>query len=129
MLLTLSTSYIYIYVYIIANHHLPDLARGLGSTLGVTAASALYQNILNTRLWERFGSEPNAAERIGRILEDLEELKRLEGHWREGAMQSFMEGFKGVWVMFLCVAVLALLCISRMQQYELHSTLDRKSRE
>lgn len=53
------------------------LARSLGSTVGVTIGSAVYQNILKARLWDRFGAEPGAADEIRRIRDDLDEIKHL----------------------------------------------------
>jgi MFS family permease len=103
-----------------------DLARSLGATIGITIGSAVYQNILKERLWERFGDEPGAAERIGRIRDDLDELKHLPPGWQEGVMSSFMEAFRGVWLTMLGLSILALICISLMRQHVLHNSLDRK---
>ena len=104
----------------------PDLARSLGGTIGVTVGSAVYQNILKARLWDRFGDEPNAAEIIKRIRDDLSELNRLPEGWYDGVIKSFMEAFRGVWITLLGLAVIGLVCISLMKQYTLHSTLDRR---
>ncbi|PKS07999.1 hypothetical protein jhhlp_006611 [Lomentospora prolificans] len=71
------------------------LARSLGSTLGVTIASTVYQNILKARLWERFGDRPDAADVIGRIRDDLGEIAHLPPGWYEGVLRSFMEAFRG----------------------------------
>ena len=51
--------------------------RSVGSTLGITISSALYQNVLKAQLWERFGDQPGAAEEIQRIRDSLEEIGRL----------------------------------------------------
>lgn len=100
--------------------------RSVGATLGVTVASVVYQNILKARLWERFGDEPGAAEEIGRIREDLDELKRLPEGWREGVVESFMEAFRGVWVTALGLGIVGLFCVSLMRQHTLHSNLARR---
>ncbi|KFA77829.1 hypothetical protein S40288_00451 [Stachybotrys chartarum IBT 40288] len=102
------------------------LARSLGGTVGITIGSAVYQNILRTRLWERFGDEPDAEEKIRSIRNDLDALKHLPEGWREGVVQSFMEAFRGVWLTLLGMAVLALIFVSLMRQHTLHSTLDRR---
>lgn len=103
-----------------------DLARSLGGTIGVTIGSAVYQNILKARLWERFGDEPNAADEIRRIRDDLNELKHLPEGWHDGVIASFMEAFRGVWLTMLGVSTLALICVSLMRQHTLHSTLERR---
>ncbi|KLU90083.1 multidrug resistance protein fnx1 [Magnaporthiopsis poae ATCC 64411] len=100
--------------------------RSIGSTLGITVASAIYQNELRVRLWDRFGDLPGAAEEIARIRDDLGELKHLPEGWREGVILSFMEAFRGVWLMALGLAVLALVTVSLLKQHTLHITLSRK---
>ncbi|KAK1829606.1 major facilitator superfamily transporter [Podospora conica] len=102
------------------------LFRSVGSTLGVTIAASLHQNILDRRLWERFGDRPGAAEEIERIRNDLGELARLPEGWYEGVIQSFMEAFRGVWVMLLGLAVVGIVSSAAMKQHKLHSTLTRQ---
>lgn len=102
------------------------LARSLGGTVGVTIGSAVYQNILKARLWDRFGDLPGAAEEIKRIRDDLNELKHLPEGWHDGVISSFMEAFRGVWLTLLGISILALICVSLMRQHTLHSTLERR---
>jgi MFS family permease len=103
--------------------------RSVGATLGITVASAVYQNILKARLWERFGDLPGAADEIERIRDDLGELARLPDGWYDGAIASFMEAFRGVWLVALCLALLALISGSLMRQHKLHSNLAREEEE
>ncbi|KAM7221713.1 major facilitator superfamily transporter [Rhypophila decipiens] len=103
--------------------------RSIGGTLGIAMASAVYQNILKARLWERFGHLPGAAEEIGRIRDDLGELKRLPEGWRDGVIASFMEAFRGVWFTALAVAIVALIAVSLMKQHKLHTNLARLDEE
>ncbi|KAF4917153.1 Multidrug resistance protein fnx1 [Colletotrichum fructicola] len=102
------------------------LARSLGGTVGITIGSAVYQNVLKSRLWERFSDYPNAAEIIGRIRDDLDELKHLPPGWQPGVTDSFMEAFQSVWYTMLGMSLVALVCISLMRQYVLHATLERR---
>jgi MFS family permease len=102
------------------------LFRSVGATLGITVASAVYQNILRTSLWERFGHLPGAAEEIERIRDDLSELARLPEGWHDGVIRSFMEAFRGVWLLALALTVAALVSISFMKQHKLHSNLARQ---
>ncbi|EXA31557.1 hypothetical protein BFJ63_vAg16634 [Fusarium oxysporum f. sp. narcissi] len=101
------------------------LARSVGGTVGITMASAAYQNTLKEMLWDRFGDESGGPEEIRRILDGLEELKHLPEGWWQGVMTSFTESFRVVWVMMACWAVLALVSISLVKQHTLHSRLDR----
>ncbi|KAL1868280.1 hypothetical protein Daus18300_006004 [Diaporthe australafricana] len=100
--------------------------RSVGATLGVTIASAVYQNILKARLWDRFGSLPGAAEEIKRIRDDLGELKHLPDGWKDGVIASFMEAFRGVWLTGLGLALVGLICVSLMRQHTLHSNMARR---
>ncbi|KAL2266489.1 hypothetical protein VTJ83DRAFT_5841 [Remersonia thermophila] len=103
--------------------------RSVGATLGVTAASAAYQNVLRARLWDRFGHLDGAAEEIARIRDDIGELARLPEGWYDGVIASFMEAFRSVWVMAFLLAVGGLVSVSRMQQHKLHSNLARQEEE
>ncbi|KAL2179008.1 major facilitator superfamily domain-containing protein [Thermothelomyces heterothallicus CBS 202.75] len=102
------------------------LFRSVGATLGITVASAVYQNILRHRLWDRFGDLPGAADEIERIRDDLGELDRLPGGWYQGVIDSFMEAFRGVWVMALALTVAGLISISFVKQHKLHANLARQ---
>jgi len=102
------------------------LFRSVGATLGITIASAVYQNVLNNRLWERFGDLPGADEEISKIRNNLGELSRLPEGWRDGVIRSFMEAFQGVWLTSLGLAVVGLVGISMMKQHTLHSNLARR---
>ncbi|KAI0471841.1 MFS general substrate transporter [Xylariaceae sp. FL0804] len=99
--------------------------RSVGGTLGITVASAIYQNVLRRRLFARFGDRPGAAEEIARIRDDLAELRRLPAGWHDGVMAAFMEAFRSVWFTMLGLAVLGLVSVSLMKQHKLHSTLAR----
>lgn len=94
--------------------------------MGVTVGSAIYQNILKARLWERFGDEPGAAEEIARIRDSLKELKHLPEGWYDGVISSFMEAFKVVWFTMLALAIGGLMSVFLIKQHTLHSTLDRR---
>ncbi|KAI1103530.1 MFS general substrate transporter [Jackrogersella minutella] len=103
--------------------------RSVGGTVGITIASTIYQNVLKTQLWERFGDLPGAAEEIRRIRDDLDELKHLPEGWYDGVIASFIEAFRSVWFTMLGLSILALISVSLMKQHKLHSTLSRNERE
>ncbi|KAI5924784.1 major facilitator superfamily domain-containing protein [Camillea tinctor] len=103
--------------------------RSVGGTVGITIASAIYQNVLKSQLWEHFGDQPGAAEEIGRIRDDIDELKHLPEGWYDGVMASFMEAFRSVWFMTVALTLIALISVSLMKQHKLHTTLARTERE
>lgn len=94
----------------------------------MTISSAVFQNTLNSKLWERFGGYPDAAEQIARIRNSIAELKILPEGWYEGVIQSFMDAFHAVLLTLLGLAGLGLVCVSLMRQHTLHSTMDRDGR-
>ncbi|KAJ8068731.1 hypothetical protein OCU04_002428 [Sclerotinia nivalis] len=100
--------------------------RSTGSTIGITIASAVYQNILKTNLWEKFGDQPNAEEIIKRIRDSFDELNKLPKGWKEGVMESYMDAFRGVFLTALGFAVLMAGVGSMMKQNVLHERLDRR---
>lgn len=103
--------------------------RSVGGTVGITIASAVYQNILKTQLWDRFGSLPDAGVEIPKIRDDLDELKHLPGGWdKSEVLAVFMEAFRGVWFTALAMVLLGLIAVSLMKQHTLHSTLSRNER-
>ncbi|RFU29438.1 hypothetical protein B7463_g6899, partial [Scytalidium lignicola] len=100
--------------------------RSTGSTIGITIGSAVYQNILNSELFAKFGDQPGAEETIKRIRDSLDELKHLPEGWKEGVMDSFEDALKGVFWLALWIGVLSFITSTFMRQNVLHSTLDRK---
>lgn len=103
--------------------------RSVGATVGITIASTVYQNVLRESLWGRFGNEDGAGEVIGKIRDDLDELKHLPPGWEDGVISSFMEAFRGVWITALGSAMVGLVCIALMKHHKLHSNLERQEEE
>ncbi|KAH6887705.1 major facilitator superfamily domain-containing protein [Thelonectria olida] len=102
------------------------LARNIGSTIGMTMVSLIYQSILDFRLRARFGSYPNADSEITKIEDDLGHLQDLPPGWYDEVIESFVESFRAVWFIMLAWSILALICISPIKQHQLHTRLDRK---
>ncbi|KAI1754494.1 major facilitator superfamily domain-containing protein [Xylaria castorea] len=99
--------------------------RSVGSTVGITVGSAIYQNVLKNNLWDRFGDLPGAAEEIKRIRDDIDELNHLPEGWYDGVAASFQEAFRSVWFTLVALATLAVISVSLMKQHKLYSTLAR----
>lgn len=99
--------------------------RSVGSTVGVTVGSAIYQNVLKNELWSRFGDLPGAADEIKRIRDDIDELRRLPEGWYDGVAASFHEAFRSVWFTLVGLGIMAVISVSLMKQHKLHSTLSR----
>lgn len=100
--------------------------RSTGSTIGITICSAVFQNLLKQRLWDRFGAEPHAADRIARLRDNIDEIKSVPDEWRHGVLLSYMEALRGVWVTVLGLAVLGVGASLFMREHVLHKNLQRK---
>ena len=100
--------------------------RSTGSTIGVTIASAVYQNLLLSSLHQRFDGFEGADDEIRRIRDSLEELQHLPTGWKEGVYESYSIALHGVFATGLGLAVLGLVAASFMREHKLHSTISRR---
>lgn len=100
--------------------------RSTGSSIGITIASAVFQNILKSRLYDRFGELPGAADEIRRIRDSVEEIKHLPKGWYDGVLEAHVEALRGVWTVVLGFAAMAALVSFLIREHKLYSTLERK---
>lgn len=100
--------------------------RSTGSTIGITLASTVFQNILKRELWEKYGNAPDAANVIRRIRDDIGDIDHLPPGWKNGVISIYVDALRGVWVLVLSLAVAGALVSLFMKQHVLHSTLARK---
>lgn len=100
--------------------------RSTGSTIGITIASAVFQNLLKRGLYARFGDEPGAEDEIRRIRNDVDEVKHLPPGWHSGAIEAYVDALRGVWVVVLGFAILTAASSFFIRQQVLHKNLERK---
>ncbi|PVH81600.1 MFS multidrug transporter-like protein [Cadophora sp. DSE1049] len=100
--------------------------RSTGSSIGVTIASAVYQNLLVSSLHDKFDGLPGAEKEIRKIRDNFDELKHLPKGWEHGVKDSFALALRGVFLTALGIAVLGAVCGSFMRQHTLHKTLARR---
>ncbi len=100
--------------------------RSTGSTIGVTIASAVYQNLLLSNLHSLFDGWEGAEDEIKRIRDNFDELKRLPPGWQAGVMKSFEGALRGVFLTALGIAVLGMVAGCFMREHVLHSSLARR---
>lgn len=100
--------------------------RSTGSTIGITLASAVFQNLLKDQLWARFADRTDAAEVIAKLRDSVDYIKHLPPGWYDGVMDSYMNAFRGVWVLTLGLAVLGASISLGMREHVLHKTLERR---
>lgn len=100
--------------------------RSTGSSIGITIASAVFQNLLKSLLTERFGDLPGAADEINRIRDSTDELRQLPPGWHDGVIKAYIGALRGVWVVVLGFAVLAAFASVFIKQHKLYSNLQRR---
>lgn len=100
--------------------------RSTGSTIGITIASVVFQNILNLKLWGLLGDRPGAAEIISRLENNLEEIGKLPQGLEGLVRGAYMDALRGVFLTTLGLSILGLLVSLAMRENVLHSTLSRR---
>ena len=100
--------------------------RSTGSTIGITVASAVFQNLLKEGLFSRLGDKQDADNIIGRIRDNPDEVKYLPPSWHGGAIEAYVDALRGVWTVVLGFAMLTSLVSFFIREQTLHKTLDRK---
>ncbi|KAI9691095.1 MAG: hypothetical protein M1822_008715 [Bathelium mastoideum] len=99
--------------------------RSTGSTIGITITSAVFQNVLKSRLWSKFGHEPNAEKIIRALRDNIQEINRVPASWRPGVLESYMNAMEAVWITILSTGVLGAVASLAMREYKLYNTMDR----
>ena len=92
----------------------------------ITIASAVFQNLLKSGLFERFGDRPGAADEIRRIRDNVNEVKHLPPGWHDGAIEAYVDALRGVWVVVLGFAVLTAFMSLFIKEQVLHKNLARR---
>ncbi|CAI7621561.1 unnamed protein product [Penicillium pancosmium] len=100
--------------------------RSTGSTIGITIASAVFQNTLKAGLWSRFGGLKHAAERIARLRDSLDEIRKLPADWIPRALDIYMISLRSVFLALLGLTVLGALASLAMREHKLHNNLSRR---
>lgn len=100
--------------------------RSTGSTIGITVASAVFQNVLKGGLWSRFGDREGAGDLISRIRDSLDEINKIPEDWRPGVLAAYMDSLRAVFLTLLGLSVLGALASLAMREHVLHTNLARK---
>lgn len=101
--------------------------RSTGSTIGITIAGAVFQNILTHELRDRYGHMPGSEGVIRRIRDSLDGIKHLPDGWdRAVVLDTYMDALRGAFIAGLGLAVLAALAGLGMKEHVLHKNLARK---
>ena len=100
--------------------------RGTGSTIGISICSLVFQNILNQRLWERFGGQTGSEDLIAKLRNSLTEMKYLDFNLEREAQEVYMDALRGVFATIFGLAILGTVASLFMKEYTLHKDLARR---
>ena len=101
--------------------------RGTGSAIGIAVCSLVFQNILKRRLWQEFGREDGAASIVGRLRDNLREIKYLPDNGSMlDAEDAYMDALTAVsWTTFVLGAMGTVASLF-MREHTLHKSLARR---
>ncbi|MCJ1479837.1 hypothetical protein MMC13_008523 [Lambiella insularis] len=100
--------------------------RSTGSTIGITIASSVFQNVVKTKLWDRFGDRKDAAVIIPKVRGSLDEIKHLPPSWKADVMNVYMDALRAVFLTLLGLAILGALASIMMREHKLHKNIARR---
>ncbi|KAK9331792.1 major facilitator superfamily domain-containing protein [Lipomyces starkeyi] len=99
--------------------------RATGSTIGVSMASAIFQNVLSSKLFTRItgtGSE----EIIARVLDSVEEIEFLPEEYKPLVISSYLDACRGVFIFAAVLGFLNIISCAFMKEHTLHTTINRR---
>ncbi|EAS35824.1 drug:H+ antiporter-2 [Coccidioides immitis RS] len=100
--------------------------RSTGSSIGISIASSVFQNILKSGLWSRFGGREEAARLIPKIRDSLDEINHLPEGWLPGVLDAYMDALRAVFATTLALSLLGVVVNFGMREHKLHANLARK---
>ncbi|KIX05784.1 uncharacterized protein Z518_03756 [Rhinocladiella mackenziei CBS 650.93] len=101
--------------------------RSTGSTIGITIAGAVFQNVLTKELRDQYGDMPDSEDVIRKIKDSLEGIKHLPAGWDKGVvLDVYMDALRDAFIAGLGLAILAAIAGLGMKEHVLHKSLARK---
>jgi hypothetical protein len=101
-----------------------QMCREIGATLNMSVSTAVLENLVRARLWERYGDRPGAAADIEGILESVVNGRVLPDGWAmEDVVEAFTYGFAGAWGVGLVTAIVGVGVVCIMKEHMLRDTL------
>lgn len=95
--------------------------RSVGSTIGIAVTSAIFDAVMTTQLWRRFGDEADADDFISSIKNSINKLQHLAPTLIQPALESYMTAFRFASFSFLGFAILGLFSGSMFAEPNLNS--------
>ncbi|KAK9320534.1 major facilitator superfamily domain-containing protein [Lipomyces orientalis] len=98
--------------------------RAVGSTLGVSIASAIFQNVLTSRLFTHI-TDPAAIGIVERVLDSVEEIGLISEEYRPLVKQSYLDACRSVFTFAAFLAFLNIISCAFMREHTLHTSIRR----
>ncbi|KAA8912686.1 hypothetical protein TRICI_003404 [Trichomonascus ciferrii] len=97
-----------------------NVSRGIGSTLGVSAAASIFNNILQDQLVENVKG-PDAQSVIDKVRESVDIIRSLPKEYQIPVVESYDTALKVVITASIGIALLGGAASLCMREYSLHS--------
>ncbi|KAK9461980.1 major facilitator superfamily domain-containing protein [Lipomyces oligophaga] len=98
--------------------------RGIGSTVGVAVAAALFQNALAARLHQRIIG-PGSEEIIRLVQDSVEEIKNIPESYRHDVTLCYLDAIHAVFILTAVLSIFAGLSSLLMKEHSLSDSVDR----
>lgn len=99
--------------------------RGIGSTLGVSVASSIFRNVLQSQLHSNVSGK-DAEKVIHKVLDSVEAIRQLPSEYQPAVIESYNVASKVVLTTALVLGVISVLTSALMREHRLHSNLERE---
>lgn len=103
--------------------------RSTGSTLGVSAASAIFQTILGLslrkKIWDLVKDPEEARKIIAKALDDTNYVHEAPKYVRKAIRSSYDEGCRGAYYFALVTIIIGVISSLFMREHKLHTSLNR----
>ena len=99
--------------------------RSTGSVVGLTLASTIFQNVLDSRLHATLGHLKNADDIIREVRNNLDAVKGLPLETQQFVKASYMLALRSTFGSTVAFATFALISGLLIRELKLHSTLPR----
>ncbi|DAA79163.1 TPA_exp: putative MFS drug transporter [Trichophyton benhamiae CBS 112371] len=100
--------------------------RSTGSSIGISVASAVFQNLLRSGLWSRLGHLGDAEKIIRKITERFGEIRNLPPDIAAIVRDCYMGSLRAAFLTALGLAAMGALASLAMREHKLHMNLARK---
>ncbi|KAK9480639.1 major facilitator superfamily domain-containing protein [Lipomyces japonicus] len=98
--------------------------KGIGSTLGVSVSSSIYQNVVGLKLGQRI-TVPGAEDIILKVKDSVEYVKYLTPDLQKIVVSCYLDGIRAVYVTAFALTALCAITSFVMKEHVLHSSVNR----